>query len=535
MDCVSNDDKCKELNIIYWPTISLYKNSQLVETAVGETTISALSQFVEKHLNNIHPGSRPGEIKLPNVGARGAESPDFKFTSPAEDYSNDRPHSVPLAGEKEHVDHKGAHNSPDQSRPVSHDTITKTTDSTKVQSHATVSATSSHAATATPTAPSFNIHSSQGASLPLTAESFQKLVTDTEDTWFIRFYSDRSVPSRNLRPIWHHVAKAMKDKIKIGDVNCDTETALCKDARVRRYPTLIFFRGGHRVRYDGIRGYGDLMKVANRAAEIDAFPVKHVNASSFRQLEKKEDVIFLYFYDHAATSEDFEALNKTRLDLAAHAPIFRTNDTELVKRFEIPFFPRFMCYREGQTNFYSQSDPQPMRDHESLVKWMKSVWLPLVSELNPTNAREILHQKYAVLGILNRQRPAHFKSAKRELKNAALEWHEKQSKLFQMERQDLRDSKQLRIEEAKDRNNQRQLRAAKSIRIQISEEDRKQARFAWVDGLFWQRWLKTSFGIDGRNGERVIINDEAVRYPFSFFFFPLFSYKNRHTIKFRTD
>ncbi|KAI5293009.1 hypothetical protein KEM55_007353, partial [Ascosphaera atra] len=66
----------------------------------------------------------------------------------------------------------------------------------------------------------------------------------------------------------------------------------------------------------------------------------------------------------------------------------------------------------------------------------------------------------------------------------------------------------LRIEEAEDRNDQRALRSAKNIHINIREDDRKQVSFAWVDGVFWERWLKTTYGVDVKNGERVIIADE---------------------------
>ena len=67
-----------------------------------------------------------------------------------------------------------------------------------------------------------------------------------------------------------------------------------------------------------------------------------------------------------------------------------------------------------------------------------------------------------------------------------------------------------RLEEAEDRGDDRGKRQAKAIRIDIKEEDRRQVGFAWIDGVFWERWLKTTYGIDVRNGHRVIINDEDV-------------------------
>jgi protein disulfide-isomerase len=118
-----------------------------------------------------------------------------------------------------------------------------------------------------------------------------------------------------------------------------------------------------------------------------------------------------------------------------------------------------------------------------------------------------MHGKLVVLGILSRDSPD-FEVYKKEIKNAALEWIDKQSQAFQLERQELRDAKQLRIEEAEDRNDQRALRAAKSIRINMDDIERKEVGFAWVDGQFWERWVKTTFGIRVVEGERVVINDQ---------------------------
>ena len=96
------------------------------------------------------------------------------------------------------------------------------------------------------------------------------------------------------------------------------------------------------------------------------------------------------------------------------------------------------------------------------------------------------------------------------MKSAALEWIERQEAAFKVERQELRDAKQLRIEEAQDKNDERALRIAKEIKIDMNDMERQQVGFAWVDGAFWERWIKTTYGVDVKDGERVIINDEAV-------------------------
>src|SRR5262249_34482921 len=69
----------------------------------------------------------------------------------------------------------------------------------------------------------------KGISVSLTAESFQKLVTATQHSWFIKFYAPWCPHCKELKPIWDQVAKEMAGKLNIGEVNCDAEPRLCKD------------------------------------------------------------------------------------------------------------------------------------------------------------------------------------------------------------------------------------------------------------------------------------------------------------------
>src|SRR5262249_51945569 len=110
-------------------------------------------------------------------------------------------------------------------------------------------------------------------------------------------------------PNWSQLAKEMKGRLNIGEVNCDQESRLCKDVRLRGYPTILFFKGGERVEYDGLRGIGDFVEYAQKGIDISS-GVQDVDAASLKALEEKEDVIFIYFYDHATTSEDFMALDR---------------------------------------------------------------------------------------------------------------------------------------------------------------------------------------------------------------------------------
>jgi protein disulfide-isomerase len=301
----------------------------------------------------------------------------------------------------------------------------------------------------------------------------------------------------------------MKGKLNIGEVNCDVEKKLCKDAKVRGYPTLLFFRGGERIEYNGMRGLGDLLDYAEKATAISA-GVPEVDLEGFKKLEETEEVIFVYFFDVATTSEDFQALERLVLNLVGKAKLVKTSDPAMSERFKIHNWPRLMVAREGKPTYYPPITPPEMRNIEKITNWMKSVWLPIVPELTSANAKDIMDGKLVVLGVLSRARSDEFILSKREMKSAALEWIDKQDALFQLERQELRDAKHLRIEEAADKGDERALENAKNTRINMDDIQRPQVGFAWVDGAFWERWVRTTYGIDVTEGERVIVNDENV-------------------------
>lgn len=462
---------CDAHKVDKYPTFILFKNGVEVDRFAGTKDLAGLSTFIEQVLETARPGSRSqGGPKLPEVGADHVEG---FVASPA-------PAAPAPVPEKAKEANGGM--MPIQLAPTPKPKASK------------------------PAKPSVTPNLA-GTSVSLTAESFQNLVTMSQEPWFIKFYAPWCQHCQAMAPNWAQLGKEMKSKLNIGEVNCEVESRLCKDIRVHGYPTILFFRGGERVEYDGLRGLGDFVNYANKAIDIGA-GVKDVTAAEFKELEENEEVIFVYFYDHATTTEDFAALERLTLSLVGHARLVKTNDQDLVNRYKITTWPRLLVSRDGRPTYYTGLAPSDMRDFRKVLNWMQSVWLPIVPELTASNSREIMDGKLVVLAILSRERLDEFIISKKEVKSAALEWMDKQTQLFQIERQDLRQAKQLRIEEAEDRNDQRALRAAKSIRIDMNQSDRKEVGFAWVDGIFWERWLRTTYGIDVKAGERVIINDE---------------------------
>ena len=486
VDCIAYGDLCGKHDVTSFPTFTLYKDGAFVKKFDGKKDMASLSAFVEDTLESTRPGSRPKDgVKLPEPGSTSSDA------GAQTEKSGEKENNAAGAGAGAGA---AATEKPKEDKPAAE------TATTKSSARVTKAAKKPTKPTATP--------NPLGTPVALTQESFQKLVTNSQDPWFVKFYVPWCHHCQALAPSWQQMAKELQGKLNVGEVNCEAEVRLCKDVRVRAYPTIHFFRGGERVEYDGLRGLGDLVSYAKKALDVGS-GVTYVDAEAFKKMEETEEVIFLYFYDHATTSEDFEALERLTLSLIGHAKLVKTDSAELADRFKISTWPRLLVSRDGRPSYYNVLAPKDMRDFRQVLGWMQSVWLPIVPELTASNSREIMRGKYVVLGILSRDR-TDFELDKKEIKNAALDWMEKQTHAFQLERQELRDAKQLRLEEAEDRNDQRALRAAKSIHIDIREDDKKQVGFAWVDGVFWERWIRTTYGLNVNDGEKVIINDEDV-------------------------
>ncbi|KAI5788292.1 thioredoxin-like protein [Geopyxis carbonaria] len=459
LNCQAYGDLCQEEGVTAWPTFNIFKDGKRVETYGKKTNdIKQLTEFTEDFLKTIKPGSRPVTIPTILVGD------EKEATTETKDTEKPVKESIPEAREE-------------PSAPK-------------------------------PTAPKAKINP-HGQSVLLDAENFQRKVLNSRDGWFVKFFAPWCGHCQAMAPAWAELGKEMEGQLNIGEVNCETEKRLCKDIHLRGYPTILFFKNGERVEYDGLRGLGDLVAYARKAVDSG---IKDIDAKQFNEMEKNEEleVAFIYFYDVATTSEDFDALERLTLNLIGHAPLLKTKDEELTERFRVFNRPKLMVLRDGRPTYFPALAPQELRDYKKVLNWMRSVWLPIVPELSAANSHQIMNNRMVVLGVLNRERKDEFTLAKKELKEAAMEFMDQRQTEERNERKELRDKKQLRIEEAEDRGDDRALRAAKNMKINISQ--RKEVGFAWVDGVFWERWVRSTYGVNvHEDNERIIINDEDTK------------------------
>ncbi|XP_028393271.1 dnaJ homolog subfamily C member 10-like [Dendronephthya gigantea] len=90
----------------------------------------------------------------------------------------------------------------------------------------------------------FGIYDEDPEIITLGYSDFESSVTNSDDIWFINFYSPYCSHCHDLAPTWREVAKELEGVVRIGAVNCQEDWSLCNQQGIQSYPSLVFYPGG---------------------------------------------------------------------------------------------------------------------------------------------------------------------------------------------------------------------------------------------------------------------------------------------------
>ena len=183
-----------------------------------------------------------------------------------------------------------------------------------------------------------SLPNSLGISEKLDNTEFTRRITATKDAWFVKFFSPKCPHCQAMAPAWNQMAESMRGKINIGEVNCDVERELCKDANIEFLPTMFYIDGISKTEYKGLRGYGDLVHFVNSA--IDATSIRDIDSVELEKVVKENELLlsseqegdvntltyYIYFYDTSTVAEDFEALEAMAVSVIGNGKIFKSTD-----------------------------------------------------------------------------------------------------------------------------------------------------------------------------------------------------------------
>jgi len=81
-------------------------------------------------------------------------------------------------------------------------------------------------------------------SIELTQQNFKTEILDAPVLSIVDFWAPWCMPCRMIAPVLEEIAKDYAEKIKVGKVNVDNETALAAEYSIMSIPALLFFKDG---------------------------------------------------------------------------------------------------------------------------------------------------------------------------------------------------------------------------------------------------------------------------------------------------
>lgn len=97
---------------------------------------------------------------------------------------------------------------------------------------------------------------------------------------FIKFFAPWCSHCKRLIPVWRQLARHMKNKLVIAEVNCEDNASFCKSQNIEGYPTLIYFnKGGAKSEYNGGRKLEQLKAFSEKAAYAYVLSLSDITSS----------------------------------------------------------------------------------------------------------------------------------------------------------------------------------------------------------------------------------------------------------------
>ncbi|CAO3598368.1 unnamed protein product [Absidia cylindrospora] len=238
-----------------------------------------------------------------------------------------------------------------------------------------------------------------GQSVVFDEESFKQATQ--ERPYFVKFYAPWCPHCQHLAPIWEQMAKELTNQIDVGEVNCDDHRDICRQNQIDGFPTLKLFANGQVYEYSGDRSLPQLMTFAKKMAGPI---IKTVNEAQFQQDLDPNGVAFIYLHEGESDAADslLEGVGKQFIDGLA---FYKSTDQKLVRQYELSLrdLPLAMIVKDGHYFLYPGHQFESAANMEALTKWIQLEKYPVVSQVNPVNAQELLQgERMVVLGVFGK-------------------------------------------------------------------------------------------------------------------------------------
>uniref|UniRef100_A0AC35FXS0 Thioredoxin domain-containing protein n=1 Tax=Panagrolaimus sp. PS1159 TaxID=55785 RepID=A0AC35FXS0_9BILA len=207
-----------------------------------------------------------------------------------------------------------------------------------------------------------------------------------EGFWFIKFYAPWCGHCKRLGPTWEHVGHALADMnspVRIGKIDCTKFTAVANALRINAYPTIVFFRNGIRIPYEGDRKKEAILDFLIKSsgpvvASLDT-------AVKYSELKKTSDKDPFFVYIDSAEIDNsgdklFKEYENVAEKLFTESRFFRSKSlTPFPSSVVLPHRPVIVVFKDGKHYIYDE------KKNPDLSAWIESERWPLMTAVAPAN------------------------------------------------------------------------------------------------------------------------------------------------------
>ncbi|KAI6178420.1 Disulfide-isomerase A4 [Aphelenchoides besseyi] len=215
--------------------------------------------------------------------------------------------------------------------------------------------------------------------------------------WFVKFYAPWCAHCKRLLPTWEHVGHALADTdtgVKVAKIDCTRFTSVSSKLRINAYPTIIFFRNGVQIPYEGERKKGITGRIRHQKCRSDYW--KHRKFEF--QLRKSTDKDPIFVYVDGDNRELFQQYENVSEKLFTETRFFRSRSTHLPSTIQLKELPDVIVFKDGSFQSFRQNGG----DYD-LAQWIKIERWPLIPLVTSSNVHVISEDtdKILVLGLVD--------------------------------------------------------------------------------------------------------------------------------------
>nr|CAD2152696.1 unnamed protein product [Meloidogyne enterolobii] len=215
--------------------------------------------------------------------------------------------------------------------------------------------------------------------------------------WFVEFYAPWCAHCKQLMPVWELVGHALADKqspVRVGKVDCTRFNNVASTLSIRGYPTIIFFRNGIQIPYEGERRKEDIIKFAEKCSGpvVDKIETKAQFEELLKSADKEPFFVFLDDSGKQKTSLQMkmwlEYENVADM-LFTETRFFRANEREIIPEEIIGDKEEVVLIGFKESDYWVNFGLKEFEKGKSISEWIRRERWPPMLQLSASNLHSV--------------------------------------------------------------------------------------------------------------------------------------------------